>query len=127
MWITEFAQRAGVKPTTVRHYLREGLLTPRAGAAGGARPYLEFTEADLRRLSAIQAGQALGMSLQEIRLLIAERRTGRGGPRMLEALLLHRERLRDRARDLQTMLEFLDRKIAWLKSGAEGPPPAHGI
>ncbi|WP_354407815.1 MerR family transcriptional regulator [Variovorax atrisoli] len=51
----EFARRAGVRQTTVRHYLREGLLSPRTGPAGGSRPYLEFTESDLRLLSAIQA------------------------------------------------------------------------
>lgn len=125
MWIAEFARRAGVKQTTVRHYLREGLLSPRTGLAGGSRPYLEFTEADLRLLSAIQAGQALGLSLPEIKLLIGERRSGRGHARMLKALTAQRETLRGRALELQAMLTFLDRKIAWLEAGAKGPPPSH--
>lgn len=125
MWIAEFARRAGVKPTTVRHYLREGLLAPRTGLAGGSRPYLEFTDADLRLLSAIQAGQALGLSLQEIKLMIRERRSGSGSGRMLKALALQREKLRGRAVQLQAMLAFLDRKIAWLEAGAKGPPPSH--
>ncbi|MDA8448373.1 MerR family transcriptional regulator [Acidovorax sp. GBBC 3332] len=125
MWIAEFARRAGVKQTTVRHYLREGLLSPRAGPAGGSRPYLEFTESDLRLLSAIQAGQALGLSLQEIKLLIGERRSGSGQVRMLKALTAQRDRLRRRAQELRAMLTFLDRKIAWLEAGAKGPPPSH--
>lgn len=125
MWIAEFARRAGVKQTTVRHYLREGLLSPRTGLAGGSRPYLEFTESDLRLISAIQAGQALGLSLQEIRLLIGERRSGSGQARMLMALTAQRDKLRNRALDLQAMLTFLDRKIAWLEAGAKGPPPSH--
>lgn len=125
MWIAEFARRAGVKQTTVRHYLREGLLSPRAGPAGGSRPYLEFTESDLRLLSAIQAGQALGLSLQEIKLLIGERRSGSGQARMLKALTAQRDRLRRRAQELQAMLTFLDRKIGWLEAGAKGPPPSH--
>ncbi|WP_017757402.1 MerR family transcriptional regulator [Pseudacidovorax intermedius] len=127
MWIAEFARRAGVKPTTVRHYLREGLLSPRTGLAGGSRPYLEFTEADLRRLSAIQAGQALGLSLPEIKLLIGERRSGSGHARMLKALTAQRDTLRGRALALQAMLAFLDRKIAWLEAGAKGPPPSHAV
>jgi MerR family Zn(II)-responsive transcriptional regulator of zntA len=127
MWIAEFARRAGVKPTTVRHYLREGLLSPRTGLAGGSRPYLEFTEADLRRLSAIQAGQALGLSLPEIKLLIGERRSGSGHARMLKALTAQRDTLRGRALELQAMLAFLDRKIAWLEAGAKGPPPSHAV
>ena len=127
MWIAEFARRAGVKPTTVRHYLREGLISPRTGLAGGSRPYLEFTEADLRRLSAIQAGQALGLSLPEIKLLIGERRSGSGHARMLKALTAQRDTLRGRALELQAMLAFLDRKIAWLEAGAKGPPPSHAV
>jgi len=126
MWIAEFALRGGVKTTTVRHYVREGLLAPKAGLAGGSRPYLEFTEADLRLLAAIQAGQALGMSLREIWLLIADRRSGNGSTKMLKALVQHREKLRRSAVELQTMLSFLDRKIAWLEAGAKGPAPLHG-
>lgn len=125
MWIAEFARRAGVRQTTVRHYLREGLLSPRTGSAGGSRPYLEFTESDLRLLSAIQAGQALGLSLQEIKLLIGELRSGSGHVRMLKALTAQRDKLRDKARELQSMLAFLERKIAWLETGAKGPPPSH--
>ena len=125
MWIAEFARRAGMKQTTIRHYLREGLLSPRTGLAGGSRPYLEFTESDLRLVSAIQAGQALGLSLQEIGLLIGERRSGSGQARMLKALTAQRDKLRSRALDLQAMLAFLDRKIAWLEAGAKGLPPSH--
>ncbi|MDR6768205.1 DNA-binding transcriptional MerR regulator [Acidovorax delafieldii] len=125
MWIAEFARRAGVKQTTIRHYLREGLLSPRPGLAGGSRPYLEFTESDLRLLSAIQAGQALGLSLPEIKLLIGERRAASGQARMLKALTAQRDKLRSRALELQAMLTFLDRKIAWLETGAKGPPPSH--
>ncbi|MBX3622124.1 MAG: MerR family transcriptional regulator [Rhizobacter sp.] len=125
MWIAEFARRAGVKQTTVRHYLREGLLSPRTGQAGGSRPYLEFTEADLRLLASIQAGQALGLSLDEIKMLIGARRSGGGHARMLKVMTAQREKLRRRARDLQAMLSFLDRKIAWLESGAKGAPPSH--
>lgn len=126
MWIAEFARRAGVKPATVRHYVREGLLTPKAGVAGGSRPYNEFTETDLRLLKAIQTGQSLGMSLSEIRLLVAERRSGRGKAMMLKALVSQRDKLRQRTTELRKMLSFLDQKIAWLEAGASGPPPVHG-
>lgn len=126
MWIAEFASRGSVKTTTVRHYVRERLLTPKTGLVGGSRPYLDFTEADLKLLKAIQAGQALGMSLLEIRTLVAERRSGNGSSRMLKALVQHREKLKRRAVDLQTMLSFLERKIEWLEAGSKGPAPSHG-
>src|SRR5689334_11298663 len=125
MWIAEFARRAGVKQTTVRHYLREGLMSPRAGPVGGSRPYLDFTESDLRLLSAIQAGQSLGLSLPEIKLLIGERHSGGGRTQMLKTLTAQREKLRARAVELRAMLAFLDRKIAWLETGAKGKPPSH--
>jgi DNA-binding transcriptional MerR regulator len=126
MWIAEFARRAGVKPTTIRHYVREGLLAPGVGLAGGSRPYLEFTEADVRLVAAIRAGQALGMSLTEIRVLMAERRTGHGRTKMLAALRRQHETLRRNAAHLQKMLAFLERKIAWLEADARGPAPSHG-
>ena len=125
MWIAEFASRAGVKITTVRHYVREGLLAPKAGLAGGSRPYLDFTEPDLRLLKAIQAGQAFGMSLLEIRTLVVERRTGKDKTRMLKALVQHREKPQRKAVELQAMLFFMDAKIAWLEAGSKGPPPLH--
>lgn len=125
MWIAEFARRSGVKTTTVRHYVREGLLLPRTGLAGGSRPYLEFTESDLRLVSAIRAGQALGLSLEEIRQLIAARRSGGGNQKLLKAMLEQRKKLRLRAVELKSMLSFLDRKIAWLDGGAKGPVPVH--
>lgn len=127
MWIAEFARRAGVKQTTVRHYLREGLLSPRAGPVGGSRPYLDFTETDLRLLSAIRAGQSLGLSLPEIKLLIGERRSGGGRAQMLKTLTAQRGKLRARAVELQAMLAFLDRKIRWLEAGAKGKPPLHTV
>lgn len=125
MWMAEFAARSGLKTSTIRHYVREGLLTPKAGLAGGSRPYLEFTEADMRRLTAIQTGRALGMSLQEIHLLVTERRTGNGRTKMLRALVQHREKLQRRELELQAMLSFLDSKIAWLEGGSKGAPPMH--
>ncbi len=126
MWIAEFSRRAGLRVTTVRHYVREGLLAPGSGRAGGSRPYLEFTEADLRLVAAIRAGQSLGLSLEEIGQLVARRRSGRGDAGLLKAMLRQRHKLRLRADELESMLSFLDRKIAWLEAGAVGPPPAHG-
>lgn len=126
MWIAEFSQRAGLSTTTVRHYVREGLLVPQEGLAGGSRPYAVFTQADLRLVGAIRSGQSLGLSLKEIRQLIAERRSGGGRRTLLKTMISQREKLRLRAIELQSMLSFLDRKIEWLEAGANGAPPMHG-
>jgi len=65
------------------------------------------------------------MPLSEIAMLIAGRRSGDGKAKLLKALLAQREELRRRSKELRTMLSYLDRKIAWLQSGAKGPAPAH--
>lgn len=115
-----------MKVTTVRHYVREGLLTPKSGSTGGSRPYLVFTDVDLRLVAAIRAGQSLGLSLDSIRQLIAERRIGGSRVKLLKTLVSQREKLRQRAIELQSLRSFLDKKIDWMEAGAQGPAPTHG-
>ena len=98
MWIGEFSQAAGLNLATVRFYVRSGLLHPRPGSVGGSRPYMEFSQKDLRTLNSIRAGQALGMSLAEIKLLASERRAG-GKQRMLQAMIAQRDKLARQAAD----------------------------
>lgn len=129
MWIGEFSEAAGLPVGTVRFYVRSGLLHPRLGAAGGSRPYLEFSARDLRLVASIRAGQALGLSLTEIRSLMDERRAGGGSAKMLQTLTLQREKLRQRAAELEALIDFVDAKIGWLQAGRAGPvpePPAMG-
>ena len=65
------------------------------------------------------------MSLPEIRTLVVERRSGRGNIKMLKAMVQHREKLKRRAIELEAMLLFLDKKIAWLEAGSKNPAPLH--
>jgi DNA-binding transcriptional MerR regulator len=124
MWIKEFSQAAGLSVGTVRFYVRSGLLHPRLGTAGGSRPYLEFSEKDLRLIAAIKAGQALGMSLTEIKSLLDERRAGGAGKtRMLQTMTAHRQKLSQRATELEALIRFVDAKILWLRVGSSGPMP----
>lgn len=122
MWIAEFSEAAGLGVATVRFYVREGLLQPRTGHAGGTRPYLDFSQRDLRVVAAIRAGQAMGMSLAEIKLLMNERRAG-GKSRMLQAMLEQRDKLSQRAEELAAMRRFVDEKILWLRADGTGSPP----
>jgi len=123
MWIGEFSAAAGLPVGTVRFYVRSGLLHPRLGAAGGSRPYLEFSARDLRLVASIRAGQALGLSLTEIRSLMDERRVGGGSAKMLRTMVAQREKLRRRAAELEALIGFVDAKIAWLQTGRAGPVP----
>ena len=124
MWIGEFAQAAGLRVGAVRFYVRAGLLHPKVGTAGGSRPYLDFSPHDLRVVTAIRAGQALGMSLAEIKALMAERRAGGAGKaKMLQAMTTQREKLGQRAAELAALIQFVDAKILWLRAGSVGPMP----
>lgn len=122
MWIGQFASAARLSTPTVRFYVRKGLLRPKTGSAGGSRPYLEFSAADLRRVDAIRMGQAMGLSLAQIKVLIDERRSG-SRSRMLETMTSQRTMLRQRAAEIASLARFVDQKIQWLSDGCKGPPP----
>lgn len=66
--IGELAGRSGVTPDTVRYYERLGLLPRAPRTTGGFRRY---TPAALDRVRFIKQAQALGLTLREIRDLVA--------------------------------------------------------
>lgn len=64
--IGELAARFGLRASALRYYERRGLLTP-TSRVGGRRCY---DERAVRRLAFIRLGQAAGLSLEEIALLL---------------------------------------------------------
>jgi MerR family redox-sensitive transcriptional activator SoxR len=65
--IGDFAVRAGVAPSALRYYERQGLI--RAGRTGGNQRRYERSE--LRRVAFIKIAQQVGVSLDEIRAALA--------------------------------------------------------
>ena len=66
--ISEVAKRAGIRTSAIRYYESVGLL-PQPKRVGGQRRY----QADiLRRLTFIQAAQAVGFSISEMQTLFHE-------------------------------------------------------
>src|SRR5918992_1339605 len=65
--IGEVARRAGLQPSAIRYYEQIGLL-PAPGRQSGRRRY---DPAVLDRLTVIRVGQAAGLTLAEIRELVA--------------------------------------------------------
>jgi MerR family transcriptional regulator, redox-sensitive transcriptional activator SoxR len=61
--IGEVAERAGVAPSALRFYEREGLVTS-TRSPGGQRRYQRDT---LRRIAFVRAAQRVGLTLEEIR------------------------------------------------------------
>jgi DNA-binding transcriptional MerR regulator len=71
--VKRLADAAGVRPDTVRYYEKVGLLPPPVRTAAGYRAY---EPGMAERLHFIQGAQRLGLSLAEIRDLLAVRDTG---------------------------------------------------
>ncbi len=68
MTISELADRAGVKVSTVRYYERRGLLPTPDRSPGGYRLY---DEEDVRRVRFLRRGQGLGFTLAELATFVA--------------------------------------------------------
>jgi MerR family copper efflux transcriptional regulator len=67
MTIGELASAAGVNVETIRFYEREGILPEPPRTPTG---YRQYSDADRWRLSFIQRGKALGLTLREIAELL---------------------------------------------------------
>lgn len=73
MYIGEVAKAAGMTPKTLRFYEEQGLL-PAAGR--GSNGYRQYGEDSLARLDFIARGRAAGLSVNQIRTIIALREPG---------------------------------------------------
>jgi DNA-binding transcriptional MerR regulator len=73
MRIGELAQRSGVPARTLRYYEAVGLVDPPARTAS---TYRDYSEAVIDRLVFIRSAQALGLTLGEIRGIMALRDNG---------------------------------------------------
>ncbi len=99
--IGELARRSGVAASALRFYEAEGLITAQRDQGGRRR----FPRSTLRRVAFIQAGQRVGLSLEEIRLALAVLPENRTPNRSDWAALSRgwRGRLDDRIRELQRL------------------------
>ena len=68
MKIGELAEQSGIPASTIRYYVKEGLLPK---AQRGANGYRAYQDSALERLDLIQLGQNLGFSLEAIRTVTA--------------------------------------------------------
>lgn len=101
MRIGELAERSGLSPEAIRYYEQIGVLPEPARTAAGYRAY---DEGVLARLGFIRAAQAVGLTLGQIREVIAFRDEGQAP--CAEVLTLIRQRaaeLRERITELERM------------------------
>ena len=118
MRIGDLARRSGVTAKTIRYYEDIGLVEPPARTPSG---YRDCEPAALERLAFIRGAQAIGLSLGEIRSIIALRDDGQTPCGHVLDLLRHRaDELDRRIAELQSLRGDLRRLV----DRAEGLDPA---
>ena len=98
--IGEIAARAGVSVDTVRYYERRRLL-PRAARTAGR--FRVFSPETVERLRFIKQAQEIGLSLEEIKELLAD---GGGAEKCRRVSELLRAKLEEIDRRIKTMRSF---------------------
>ena len=101
MRIGELAEQAGISTKAIRYYEQIGILTPLARTSSGYRTY---DATALGRLSFVRAAQAVGLTLGEIRQIIASRDDGQAPcAHVTDLLQRHASDLDVRIRELQQL------------------------
>ena len=90
MRIGELAARSGVSTKTLRFYEQAGVLGAPARSRGG---YRDYDDNALQRLRFVRSAQAAGLTLAEVRQIIAIRE--RNGPPCAHVTALLEQHLRD--------------------------------
>jgi DNA-binding transcriptional MerR regulator len=107
MRIGELANRAGVNPKTIRYYEEIGLLPPATRLPSG---YRQYTDEDVERLELIRNAKALGVTLEEIKEVLAFRDRGLAPcPYVLRLLEAKVKEIQGRIRGLRMLAEDLRR------------------
>ncbi|WNK20728.1 MerR family DNA-binding protein [Halomonas piscis] len=125
MKVSELARRAGVTAETVRHYVREGLLSPERHPDNG---YQLFNDHDLERLGFIQRARMLGFSVAEIRDILAHADQGDSPCPLVRDLLASRlPRIRARIAELEALATRMEAALASWQDMPDGTPDGHSV
>jgi DNA-binding transcriptional MerR regulator len=105
--IGELAEQAGLSTKAIRYYEQVGVLAPPARTPSG---YRDYDPAAIGRLAFVRAAQSLGLTLGEIRQVIAFRDRGQTPCEHVAAVLQrHATDLERRIAELQQLRGELDR------------------
>lgn len=118
MLIGETADEIGINPKTVRYYESIGLIPEAERTDAG---YRDYGPEDVERLRFIRAGQRLGLSLDDIREVLAVRE--RGEQPCTYVVEVVRRRTEEIDRQVRELLALRD-ELTDLLARADDTPPA---
>ncbi|WP_163577905.1 MerR family transcriptional regulator [Halomonas faecis] len=125
MKVSELARHAGVTAETVRHYTREGLLSPDREPSNG---YHRYDETDLERLRFIQRARTLGFSVAEVRDILVHADHGDSPCPMVRDLLAARlPEIHRRIAELQALAARMEQALDAWADMPDGTPDGHSL
>ncbi|XKH60600.1 MerR family DNA-binding protein [Halomonas sediminis] len=125
MKVSELAKRSGVTAETVRHYSREGLLSPRRHPDNG---YQLFSDTDLQRLNFIQRARTLGFSVHEIRDILLHADQGDSPCPLVRDLMAERlPQINARITELQALAARMEQALETWADMPDGTPDGHSL
>lgn len=125
MKVSDIAKHGGVTAETVRHYTREGLLSPTRHPDNG---YQLFASADLERLRFIQRARKLGFSVAEIRDILLHADQGDSPCPLVRDLLASRlPQIRARIAELEALAQRMEQALTSWQDMPDGTPDGHSL
>ncbi|WP_200814650.1 MerR family transcriptional regulator [Blastococcus haudaquaticus] len=118
MTISELAAALGIRPSTLRHWDAEGLVTPRRSAARSTRTY---SPADVRDARLVHQLRRAGYRIEPLRALVPQLRDPGRRDDLLDVLSSRATDIDRRSRALVRAAAVLDRML-----DASGQDPAGG-
>lgn len=123
--VGELAKRGDVTAETVRHYTREGLLTPTRHPDNG---YQLYSGADAERLQFIQRARKLGFSVAEIREILTHADHGDSPCPLVRDLLANRlPQIRHRIAELEALAQRMEQALESWQEMPDGTPDGHSL
>ena len=123
--VGELAKRGDVTAETVRHYTREGLLTPTRHPDNG---YQLYSSTDAERLQFIQRARKLGFSIAEIRDILTHADQGDSPCPLVRDLLANRlPQIRHRIAELEALAQRMEQALESWQAMPDGTPDGHSL
>jgi DNA-binding transcriptional MerR regulator len=125
MKVKEIARLAEVSPDTVRFYNRQGLLRPRQNPRNG---YYVYVSDDLCRLRFIRMANKLGLSLDEIKVILSQAMEDGLLSGDLKALFTDRlSRLEQELNELKRLRDDMNAAIEVWQQMPDGAPNGYSV